>query len=158
MLLSAANAVFDFIGKPTLGWSKLFWKRVLHSPPYRQRQLDAWSYGLFVIMAVDAFGQNSGFLILRQDDASDEDSSPKDSGVPIFLRAFKTYELHTHAFAEQVLHHVGKKQFASQVGAHFILDEVTAARWNALARPSVKRVILKLIAVAKGLSKKPVRN
>lgn len=61
MLLSAANTVLDFIGKPTLEWSKLFWKRVLYSPPYRQRQLDAWSCGLFVMMAVDAFGQNSGF-------------------------------------------------------------------------------------------------
>lgn len=61
MLLSAANTVLDFIGKPTLERSKLFWKRVLYSPPYRQRQLDAWSCGLFVMMAVDAFGQNSGF-------------------------------------------------------------------------------------------------
>lgn len=90
--------------------------------------------------------------------SSDEDSSPEHSAVPIFSRTFKAYELHTHAFTEQVLYHVGKKPFASQVGAHFILDGVTAARWNALARPSVKRVILKLPAVGKGLSKKPVKN
>ncbi|KAG1876971.1 hypothetical protein C8R48DRAFT_689249 [Suillus tomentosus] len=62
----------------------------------------------------------------------------------MFSRTLKTFELHTHAPIQQFIYHLNGNPFAQQLHNHLTLTAEAGARWAALSRPSVKRVILKL--------------
>ncbi|KAH7922299.1 hypothetical protein BV22DRAFT_667780 [Leucogyrophana mollusca] len=64
--------------------------------------------------------------VCGSDDEDDDDGA--DSAVLGFSQQFKSFELHTHAPAAQMLHHLGRKPFAQEIGAHYYLnDEATDA-------------------------------
>ncbi|KAH7917290.1 hypothetical protein BV22DRAFT_994252, partial [Leucogyrophana mollusca] len=54
-------------------------------------------------------GLGSSMVACSSDDEDDDDGA--DSAVPAFSRQFKSFELHTHALAAQMLYHLGKKPF-----------------------------------------------
>ncbi|KAF8195480.1 hypothetical protein BJ912DRAFT_900722 [Pholiota molesta] len=50
------DKIYITLKQPLTSWSDSQWRRVLHSPAPLRCQMDAWSCGLFVLMAVEAVG------------------------------------------------------------------------------------------------------
>ncbi|KAJ6609181.1 hypothetical protein B0H10DRAFT_2194012 [Mycena sp. CBHHK59/15] len=51
LLLKVVDAIREYAGVPKMEWDSGQWKRALNTPDELERQLDAWSCGLFVAMA-----------------------------------------------------------------------------------------------------------
>ncbi|KDQ54442.1 hypothetical protein JAAARDRAFT_49391 [Jaapia argillacea MUCL 33604] len=58
MLLRVIDRIREFIKSPKIEWGVEKWKRTLCSPVELERQLDSWSCGLFVMMALKSFADN----------------------------------------------------------------------------------------------------
>ncbi|KAG1758081.1 hypothetical protein EDD22DRAFT_1000332 [Suillus occidentalis] len=67
ILIKAANAVMACLGKPILEWSPVYWKRKVYSPLEYHGQIDGWSCGLFVMMAMDVFAKNGSYDSVTDD-------------------------------------------------------------------------------------------
>ncbi|KAG2098733.1 uncharacterized protein F5147DRAFT_815686 [Suillus discolor] len=67
MLVKAVNAVMACLGKPVLEWSPVYWKRKVYSPLEYHGQIDGWSCGLFVMMAIDVFVDNGSYDSVTDD-------------------------------------------------------------------------------------------
>jgi hypothetical protein len=50
LLLDIADKILDTISSESIQWDG--WTRVLFSPPELQRQMDGWSCGIFVMLAM----------------------------------------------------------------------------------------------------------
>ncbi|KAH7920728.1 hypothetical protein BV22DRAFT_1050143 [Leucogyrophana mollusca] len=81
--------------------------------------------------------------------ATNDDDDGANSAVSPFSRQLKSFELHTHTPAAQMLYHLGKKPFAQEIGGHYYLNDEATARWCALAQPSVKKIVLTIKIPAK---------
>jgi hypothetical protein len=67
LLLKIVDRIASFLGTSRPDWSGGQWKRRLYSPPELQRQLDSWSCGLFVLMAISAIKQRVSFQAVTDD-------------------------------------------------------------------------------------------
>ncbi|KAJ7194862.1 hypothetical protein GGX14DRAFT_359779 [Mycena pura] len=57
-LLELGDTVYATLGPATVDWE--IWKRVLHSPPELERQMNGWACGFFVIHGMTALADGSG--------------------------------------------------------------------------------------------------
>ena len=78
------------------------------------------------------------------DDGDNNDS--KDIDLPVFSchHMGSTIELHTHAFSELVLYHIGWETFTSKGSHNVQLTPDETEYWNTFTKLAAKRAIAKL--------------
>ena len=71
LLLKVVDCIRTCIKAPVISWNNGSWSRDLQSPPMLQCQVDGWSCGLFLLMAVAALVRNDGWMSVVNDKKDD---------------------------------------------------------------------------------------
>ncbi|KAI0039899.1 hypothetical protein FA95DRAFT_1612214 [Auriscalpium vulgare] len=61
LLLRILDGIHERLSMPGCRWLSSEWRRLVKSPKPEQRQLDAWSCGLFCLLAAEEFARGTGF-------------------------------------------------------------------------------------------------
>ena len=79
----------------------------------------------------------------QQMDDEDEDTATE---TPLFScqHGGCQTELHTHAFAEHVIYHIGWEAFTTKGSHNLHLTEDAAKHWNSLTKPAAQKTLAKL--------------
>lgn len=61
LLINVINSIRAYMKAPPMTWDDGRWSRKVIWPPMLQCQLDGWSCGLFLLMAITALAKNAGW-------------------------------------------------------------------------------------------------
>jgi hypothetical protein len=81
--------------------------------------------------------------VSNDDDDEDDDAAAADAPLFSCRHMGRETELHSHAFAEDVIYHIGWAAFVSR-GSYSQLMPDAAQHWNSLSKTATKKVLTKL--------------
>ncbi|KAJ6631496.1 hypothetical protein B0H10DRAFT_1938373 [Mycena sp. CBHHK59/15] len=95
LLLATVDIICEHLGAPKITWDSGQWKCSLSSPVELERQLDLWSCGLFVVMAVKAVADQKDWSAVGDSHKNEMRKIMFDamSSIPVSLSKFTTVQM-----------------------------------------------------------------